>query len=100
MRFFPSLAQDNYKTNLWTGMVGIVSQLLGTMTMTPLYRLSGFLGLSTTNPANFPLDLIKNTGTPYQFWELDASLSPALLILLAGGAITFFLRKPGIKSAA
>ena len=98
MRFFPRLAQDNYTTNLWTGMVGIVSQLLGTMTMTPLYRLSGFLGLSGTNPANFPLDIIKNTGTPYQFWELDASLSPALLILLAGGAISFLLRKHSIKA--
>jgi hypothetical protein len=51
-----------------------------------------------TNPNNFALDLIKNTGTPYQFWELDASLSPALLILLAGGAITFLLHKPKIKA--
>jgi hypothetical protein len=42
--------------------------------------------------------MIKNTGTPYQFWELDASLSPALLVLLAGGAITFLLHKPRIKA--
>jgi len=92
MRFFPRLVQDNYTTNLWTGTVGVVSQLLGTMTMTPIYRLFG------TNPNNFALDLIKNTGTPYQFWELDASLSPALLILLAVGAITFLLHKPRIKA--
>ncbi len=91
MRFFPRLVDDTYKTNLLTGMVGLLTQLLGTMTMTPIYRV---LGLNTYN---FALDLIKSTGTPYQFWELDASLSPALLILLAGGAITFFLRKPRIK---
>jgi len=91
MRFYPRLVDDNYKTNLLTGMVGILTQLLGTMTMTPIYRLFGL------NPNNFALDLIKNTGTPYQFWELDASLSPALLILQAGGAIAFFLRKPKIK---
>jgi hypothetical protein len=75
-------------------MVGILSQLLGTMTITPIYRI---LGIS---PNNFALDLVKNTGTPYQFWELDASLSPALLLLLAGGAITFFLHKPKIKMLA
>ena len=92
MRFFPRLVDDIYTTNLWTGMVGIVNQLLGTMTMTPIYRI---LGLNTNN---YALDLIKNTGTPYQFWELDASLSPALLILLAGGAIAFLLRKPRIKA--
>jgi hypothetical protein len=94
MRFFPRLVQDSYNTNLWTGMVGLLSQLLGTMTMTPIYRIIGI------NPNNFTLDLIKNTGTPYQFWELDASLSPALLILLVGGAIAFFLRKPRIKMPA
>jgi hypothetical protein len=92
MRFFPRLVQDNYTTNLWTGLVGFLTQLLGAMTMTPIYRILGI------NPNNFPLDLVKITGTPYQFWELDASLSPALLILLAGGAIAFLLHKPRIKA--
>jgi hypothetical protein len=92
MRFFPRLVQDHYKTNLLTGVFGMISQLIGTMTMAPIYA------LAERNTANFVLDLIKNTGTSYGFWELDASLSPALLILLAGGAITFLLRKPNIKT--
>jgi hypothetical protein len=92
MRFFPRLVDDSYKTNLWTGMLGVLSQLLGTMTMTPVYRIMGI------NPNNFTLDLIKNIGAPYEFWELDASLSPALLLLLAGGVIGFFFRRPMIKT--
>jgi hypothetical protein len=92
MRFFPRLAQDNYNTNLWTGTIGMVRQLLGTMTMAPIYRIIHI------NPAISVQDMIESTGTPYRYWELDASLSPALLILLAGGAIAFLLRKPNIKA--
>ena len=91
MRFFPRVAQDNYTTNLLTGVVGMIHQLLGTMTMAPIYRLLGA-------PASFIPALVKGTGTPYRFWELDASLSPALLLLLGGGAIAFLLRKPDIKA--
>ena len=31
MRFFPRLAQDNYTTNLLTGIAGMIRQLLGKM---------------------------------------------------------------------
>ncbi len=93
MRFFPRLAQDNYTTNLWTGMVGMVHQLLGTMTLAPFYRL--LQGKYTTD---WVVDLAKSTGTLYGYWELDESLSPALLILLAGGALAFLARKPNIKA--
>jgi hypothetical protein len=93
MRFFPRLAQDNYSTNLWTGMVGIVHQLLGTMTLAPLHRV-----LEGKFTYNSVVDMAKSTGTIYGYWELDESLSPALLILLTGGAITFLLRKPKIKA--
>ena len=91
MRFFPRIAQDSYKTNLLTGVVGMVHQLLGTMTMAPIYRLLG-------DPARFIPALVEGTGTPYRIWELDASLSPALLILLGGGAIAFLLHKPNIRA--
>ncbi len=93
MRFFPRLAQDEYKTNLWTGTVGIVRQLLGTMTLAPIYRV-----LQGKYTPDFVIDLARSTGTVYGYWELDESLSPALLLLLAGGAITFLLRKPNIKA--
>jgi len=93
MRFFPRLAQDNYSTNLWTGTVGIIRQLLGTMTLAPFYRIME--GKFTYNAM---IDLVKSTGTLYGGWELDASVSPALLVLLAGGAIAFLSRKPGLKT--
>jgi hypothetical protein len=92
MRYFPRIAQDSYKTSLFTGVVGMVHQLLGTMTMTPVYRLLG-------NPAGFITGLVEATGTPYRIWELDASLSPVLLLLLGGGALAFLLRKPDFKVA-
>jgi hypothetical protein len=93
MRFFPRLVQDNYTTTMWTGLVGIVHQLLGTMTLEPFYRL--VRGKFTTDAI---VDLARGTGTVYGYWELDASLSPALLGLLAGGAFTFLAHKPRIKA--
>ncbi len=93
MRFFPRLAQDNYTTNMWTGFVGIVHQLMGTMTLAPFYRV--LQGKFTTD---FIVDLSRSTGTIYGYWELDESLSPALLLLLAGGAVAFLLHKPNLKA--
>ena len=92
MRFFPRVVHDQYSTNWLTGIAGMISQLIGTMTMAPIYA------LTERNTSNFVLDLIKNTGTPYTFWELDASLSPALLMLLGGGAVSYLLRKPKLKT--
>jgi hypothetical protein len=92
MRFFPRIAQDNYTTNFFTGVVGMVHQLLGTMTMAPIYRLLG-------DPARFIPALIEGTNSPYRIWELDASLSPALLLLLGGGAIAFLRHKPDFKAS-
>jgi hypothetical protein len=90
MRFFPRYAQDNYTTNLLTGIVGMIHQLLGTMTMAPIYRLLG-------DPARFIPALLKGTGTSYNIWELDASLSPVLLVLLGTGALVYLLRGPTIR---
>jgi len=93
MRFFPRLARDYYTTNLWTGLVGMVHQLLGTMTLAPIYQM-----LYGQHNIGFIPYLIQSTGTPYLYWELDASLSPALLALLAGGAAVFLLRRPNLKA--
>jgi hypothetical protein len=97
MRFFPRIAQDNYSTNLWSGMVGMLRQLLGTLTLAPIYRLlSPFVRGASAYQAT--VDLTRSTGTPYGVWELDASLSPVLLLLLGGGAITFLFHKPNFKA--
>jgi hypothetical protein len=93
MRFFPRYIQDNYATTLLTGMVGMVQQLLGTMTLAPIYHL-----LQGKYTIDWILALSKATGTKYGYWELDASLSPALLLLLAGGACAFLFRKPNLKA--
>ena len=93
MRFFPRLTRDYYSTNLWTGVVGMVHQLLGTMTLAPFYQI-----INGQHNIDFIADLIKSTGTPYGYWELDASLSPALILLLVGGAFIFLLRKPDFKA--
>ena len=92
MRFFPRLAQDQYSTNWLTGPVGMIFQLIGTMTMAPVYA------LFERNTSAFVLDLIQRTGSPYRFWELDMSLSPALLLLMGGEAIAFLFRKPKIRT--
>jgi len=97
MRFFPRIAQDNYTTTLWTGTVGVVHQLLGTLTLAPIYRLLGLV-VPGTSAYQATVDLAKSTGTNYGVWELDASLSPVLLLLLAGGAIAFLSHKPDLKA--
>lgn len=93
MRFFPRLVQDNYSTTFLTGAEGIVRQLLGTMNLTPLYRLL-YLANHRIFPAQSVVDMAVSTGTPYGYWELDASLSPVLVFLLFGGAIRFIWRRP------
>ena len=97
MRFFPRLAQDNYTTNIWTGIVGMVHQLLGTLTLAPIYRLLSVV-IPQASAYKATVDLAKSTGTVYGAWELDASLSPALLMLLAGGAITYLFHKPDLRA--
>jgi len=96
MRFFPRLAQDNYTTNLFAGMVGIIRQLLGTMTLVPIYRLLQMVVPGVTAYRSV-VDMATSTGTPYGYWELDASVSPVLIFLLAGGAISRLMRKPDLK---
>ncbi len=90
MRFFPRAIHDQYPTNWLTGVGGIIFQLIGTMTIAP------FLELIGKSPLVFVVRLAEWTGSPYSFWELEAGLSPALLLLLAGGAIAFLFHKPRI----
>ena len=60
MRFFPRYTADNYTTNLLTGIVGMVHQLLGTMTLAPIYRV-----LQGKYMVDWVVYLSKATGTEY-----------------------------------
>ncbi len=93
MLLSPRLTQDNYTTNLWTGVVSIIHQLLGTMTLAPFYQV-----FNGQHNIGFITDLIRSSGSGYDYWEQDASLSPALLILLVSGAFAFLLKKPNLKA--
>jgi hypothetical protein len=53
-----------------------------------------FLKLIGKSSLVFVVRLGKWIGTPYSFWELDSSLSPALFILLVYGAWTALFRRP------
>ncbi len=97
MRLFPRSAQDNYTTSFFTGTMGIVRQLLGTMNLTPLYRVFALIAPAESTYQSV-VDMATSTGTVYGYWELDASLSPILVLLLAGGAVAYLLRKPVLKA--
>jgi hypothetical protein len=88
MKNFPRLVQDTFFVNWYTGLGGLVSQLLGVMNIVPILKILG------KNSMVFVARLDEWTGTPYGFWELDTSLSPALIILLAMGAIWVLGKKP------
>jgi hypothetical protein len=98
MRFFPRAAQDNYDTNLLTGFVGAVRQLLGTMNLAPIYRALRYVDPGAS-PYQSVADMFFATGTRVLgYWELDASLSPSLILLLGGGAFSYLFRGPGLKT--
>lgn len=97
MQFAPRLADDQYTVNALTGLAGMVYQLLGSMTIIPL---QAWLEGSTVWLAapKFAAALARITGTNYGMWEMDISLSPALLLLLIGGLFTRLFDKR-IKTA-
>lgn len=88
MQNFAREVRDQYTVNWYTGLGGLIAQLGGTMTALPFLKLIGKSSLV------FVVRLQAWTGTPYSFWELDSSLSPALLLLLVLGAWTALIRKP------
>jgi hypothetical protein len=91
MQTFSRAIHDEYNVNWATGIGGLVAQLTGVMTTLPLLKLIG------KNSLVFVVRLGNWTGTPYSFWELDSSLSPALIILLIYGAWIAIIHKPRIE---
>ena len=96
MKFSPRLASDQYATTWLQGIFRIINQLVGSMTEIPLRAWLGGISFKRAAEefANFLMDI---SGSPYSFAGLDMSLSPALLLLLAGGALSLFFRKPNLK---
>jgi len=88
MQTFPRDVHDHYFVTWYASITGGVFQLIGVMTTLPFLRLIGKSSL------DFVFRLTKWTGTPYGFWEVDSSISPALIILLFYGIWTVLFRKP------
>lgn len=91
MRFFPRTEHDQYRTNWITGLGGMIFQLIGTMNFSPI------LGLIHKTSASYIVRLDAWTKTPYGFWELDSSITPALLFLILFGALKMLFGKPEIE---
>jgi len=88
MKNFPREAHDQYSVSWYTGVGGLIFQLIGVMTSLPFLKLIG------KSPFVLVVRLHEWIGTPYSFWELDSSLSPALIILLVYGACKALFQKP------
>ena len=88
MQNFPRFVHDQYFVDWYTSIGGAILQLVGVMTALP------FLNLIHKSSLVFVVRLTNWTGSPYGFWELDSSISPALIFLLIYGAVTFLAHKP------
>ena len=88
MQTFPRDVHDQYFVTWYASIAGAFFQLIGVMTTLPFLHLVGKSSL------DFVVRLTKWTGTPYGFWEVDSSISPALLILLLYGLWTVLFHKP------
>jgi hypothetical protein len=91
MQNFSREVHDEYSVTWYTGLGGLIAQLSGTQLALPVLKLLGKSGL------DFVVRLGNWTGTPFGFWELDSSLSPALLLLIFYGAGRVIFRRPQIE---
>lgn len=87
MKLFPRQVADNYPVSVLQGLLGIVLQLLGTMNLAPLLKLTGI------DPTLMAGMMTGITGAPYGYWEFDMSISPIVWGILILGAYQL-LRKP------
>jgi uncharacterized membrane protein len=76
MRYFPRLIADNYPVSFFSGLSGLILQLLGTQSMVPMFLLGGMA------PSTYPTLTRAATGTHYGMWELDISMTPVVFIIL------------------
>ena len=84
MRFFPRQIADIIQpVGILRGLLGIIMQLVGTMTLAPL------LWLARINPGLLTRYFVLVTGQPYGLWEFDMSLSPVVFAILIFGIYSF-----------
>ena len=88
MQNFPREVHDHYFVDWYRSIVGLTFQLVGIMTTLP------FLNLIGKSSLVYVVRLAQWTGSPYGFWEVDTSISPALIILLVYGVWTILSHKP------
>jgi len=88
MQNFPRVIEDHYYVSLSSGISGAILQLVGVMSALPFLKLVGKSALVLV------VRLANLTGSPYGFWEMDSSISPALVLLLLYGAWISLRQKP------
>lgn len=93
MQQFPRLISDVYNVSLPQALLGVLAQLIGLMTFTPLAVLAG------VDTDLLSGSLYNITGAKYGIWELDVSLSPVLLFFIFFGLATTLseLRRKGFS---
>jgi len=84
MRFFPRMISDHYDTPFLLAVFGLILQLLGTMSLAPLFLLVGI------NPDMLSNYILAATRADYGFWEVDMSVTPIVFIILLIGLDIFF----------
>lgn len=87
MSHFPRELFDTYNIGVLQGGVGLITQLLGAMVLTPALIVTG------QNPELLTGILSTLTGARYGIWETDIGLPPVLIIFLFMGlvyAVTHF----------
>ena len=91
LRQFPREIEDLYEVGLLQALAGLLAQLVGSMTLAPLFVVAGI------EPGRLYGALARLTGASDRFgiWELDVGLSPIawmLLALAAGRALAHVRR--------
>jgi uncharacterized membrane protein len=76
MRYFPRLIADNYPVSFFSGLTGLILELLGTQSLVPMFMVGGMA------PSTYPTLTRAATGTHYGMWELDISMTPVVFIIL------------------
>ena len=97
LKFSPRLASDNYHTTWFQGVIRIIYQLLGSMTIIPIRALLERVP-SYQAAIEFAKLLQSVSKSTYSYAGLDVSLSPALILLLFAGAISLLFHKPILKA--
>ena len=85
---FPRDVHDHYFVNWYTSIGGVVSPTGRCNDHTPISE------FDRQEQSRLCCPVAQWTGSPYGFWELDSSISPALIILLIYGAWTILSHKP------